>query len=143
MKSIINRLTNPFSSAQVFNIGMLFFRITISLELIIVHGFKKTGIGVAEAEKVPDPFHMPEVLNNDLAILANIFFPFLVLIGLFTRLATIPTLILTMTGYFIMHWNDTPLVKDTPYVYSVMFLLILILGPGKYSIDNYINKSTN
>jgi putative oxidoreductase len=119
---------------------MLFFRVAASLEIIFVHGFKKLGIGVSVAEKVPNPLHLPEVLNNAFATAANIFFPFLVLIGFCTRLATLPTLAVTLTGYFVLHFHDAPLIRDTPFVYSLMFSLIFLLGPGKYSLDNSIYK---
>ncbi|GAB2825744.1 DoxX family protein [Ferruginibacter profundus] len=140
MKKIFARLVDPSVTYFLFNTTMLFFRIAVSLEMIFVHGFKKLGIGVAEAEKVPNPLHLPETFNYAFAVSANIFFPFLVLIGLCTRLATLPTLAVTLTGYFVLHWNDPVLIRDTPFIYSVIFLFILVLGPGKYSIDNYISK---
>jgi putative oxidoreductase len=140
MKKIFVRLADPFPSRLVFNLGMLFIRTAASLEMIFVHGFKKLGAGAGEAEKIPNPLHLPEVFNTAFAISANIFFPFLVLIGFCTRLATLPSLAVTLTGYFILHWNDAALIRDTPYIYSIIYLLILALGPGKYSIDNYIYK---
>jgi putative oxidoreductase len=140
MKKLFSSFIDPFPSQQVFNLAMLFFRIAVSLEMIIIHGFKKLGIGAAEAEKIPNPLHLPEAFNNAFAISANIFFPFCVLIGLCTRLATLPTLAVTLTGYFILHWNDAALIKDTPGIYSIVFLLILFLGPGRYSVDNYLYK---
>jgi putative oxidoreductase len=39
-----------------------------------------------------------------------------------------------------MHWNDTPAAQDMPFMYSVAFLLILILGPGKYSADFLVQQ---
>jgi len=110
------------------------------MEMIVVHGFKKIGIGVTKAEEVPNPLHLPETFNDVFAVSANIFFPFLVLIGFCTRAATLPVLAVTLTGYFILHWNDALLIKDTPFIYSVIFLWILLIGPGKYSIDNYLYK---
>jgi putative oxidoreductase len=142
MKRFFTFLAKPYPSDLIFNAGMLLFRIAASLEIIIVHGFKKLGIGVPVAEKVPNPLHLPEVFNEAFATAANIFFPFLVLIGFCTRLATLPTLAVTLTGYFVVHWHDSLLVRDTPFVYSVMFFLILLMGPGKYSFDNSIYKKT-
>lgn len=140
MKKLFKHSLYPFPSCDVFNCTMLLFRIIVSLELIVVHGFKKIGIGVAAAEQIPNPLHLQETINNVFAISANIFFPFFVLIGFCTRAATLPTLAVTITGYFVLHWNDAALVRDTPFMYSIVFLLILVLGPGKYSIDNYIYK---
>ena len=140
MKKIFTRSVDPSVTYLLFNVTMLFFRIAVSLEMIFVHGVKKLGIGVAATEKVPNPLHFPEAFNDVFAAAANILFPFLVLIGLCTRLATLPTLAVTLTGYFILHWNEALLVKDTPFIYSIVFLMILALGPGRFSIDNYISK---
>jgi putative oxidoreductase len=140
MKKLFKRSLYPFPSCEVFNWTMLLFRIIVSLELMMVHGFKKIGIGVSAAEQIPNPLHLPETINNVFAISANILFPFFVIIGFCTRVSTLPTLAVTLTGYFILHWNDAALVRDTPFMYSIVFLLILIIGPGKYSIDNYIYK---
>jgi len=131
---------DPSASPMLFNIGMFFLRLAVGMEMIFVHGFKKLGIGVAQVEKVPNPLHLPDTFNYAFVVSANIFFPFFVLIGFCTRLATFPTLAVTLTGYFVLHWNDASLVKDTPFIYSVIFLYIMVLGPGKYSIDNYIFK---
>jgi putative oxidoreductase len=140
MKKLFKRSLYPFPSCEAFNWAILLFRIIVSLELIVVHGFKKIGVGVDEAEHIPNPLHLPEMINNVFAISANIFFPFFIIIGFCTRAATLPTLAVTLTGYFVLHWNDAALVRDTPFMYSIVFLLILIIGPGKYSIDNYIYK---
>jgi putative oxidoreductase len=140
MKSFFKRSIYPFPSCATFNWTMFLFRIFVSLELIVVHGFKKLGIGVSAAEQIPNPLHLPETINTLFAISANIFFPFFVIIGFCTRVATLPILAVTLTGYFVLHWNDAALIRDTPFMYSIVYLLILIIGPGKYSIDNYIYK---
>ena len=106
-----------------------------SLEIMIVHGMKKIGIGTTNAEVVPNPFHLPEDINQIMALAANLLFPFFIIIGWCTRWATLPILAVTLTGYFIVHGNDSLLMRDIPFMYSLSFLLIFCLGPGKYSID--------
>lgn len=140
MRKIFFRLADPFPAPLSYNIAMLLFRTAASLELMVVHGFKKLGVGTAEAENIPNPLHLPDAFNNVFAVSANILFPVFILLGFCTRLATLPVLAVTLTGYFVLHWNDAPLVRDTPGIYSLVFLLILVLGPGKYSIDHYICK---
>lgn len=135
MKRIFVLSLQPFPSVAAVNWGLLFFRVALSLEMFFVHGLKKVGVGVATAETVPNPLHLPEVLNQDFATVANLFFPLLVAVGFLTRLSTLPILAVTLTGYFVLHFHDAALVRDTPYMYSLGYLVILILGPGTYSLD--------
>lgn len=128
-------LKNP-----LYNFAILLFRIGIAAQLIIVHGLKKIGIGVTSAEVIPNPLNFPETLNNIIAITANTYLPFFVIIGLCTRLAAIPALCVTMTGYFIVHANDPLSVSDIPYMYSISLLFIVITGGGKFSLDHYISE---
>lgn len=140
MKKIIQTITNPRPSDTLYHAVLLGFRILLSVEMIYAHGLKKLGIGVAEAEQVPNPLHFPEAMNNALAVSANIFFPILVIFGFFTRLSVLPILALTLTGYFVLHFHDAPLVKDAPFMYSLSYLVILFLGAGRYSLDHYLFK---
>lgn len=140
MKINIQTITNPYPSESLYHIVLLVFRILLSVQMIYAHGLKKIGIGVAEAEQVPNPLHFPEAMNNALAVSANIFFPILVILGFFTRLSVLPILALTLTGYFVLHFHDAPLVKDAPFMYSLSYLVILFLGAGRYSLDHYLFK---
>ncbi|ATN05835.1 DoxX family protein [Chryseobacterium indologenes] len=140
MKKFIQTITNTSLEGKLIHIALLIFRIALSLELIFAHGLKKLGIGVAEAEKVPNPLNLPEAFNSLFADAANLFFPVFVIFGLLTRAAVLPILAVTLTGYFVLHWNDALLIKDTPFMYSLCYLFLLFVGPGKYSIDHYIRK---
>jgi putative oxidoreductase len=140
MKALISRITDISPTLKLFHVSMLLFRIAVSIELIAAHGLKKIGIGVGVAEQVPNPLHLSEFINQSFAIASNLFFPVFVILGLFTRLAILPILSVTLTGYFVLHLHDPLLVKDVPYIYSVVYLLILAFGPGKYSFDYLIHK---
>ena len=140
MKNLFIRSLGVYPSSELFNWGMFCFRVLASIELIVTHGLKKVGVGVQEAEHIPNPLHLPEAFYNGFAISANLFFPLLVIAGFCTRLATLPTLAVTLTGYFVVHWHGSLLEKDIPFMYSLVFLLITILGAGKYSVDNYLFK---
>ncbi len=121
--------------------GLLFFRVAIALELLIAHGLKKIGIGVTMAEIVPNPLGLPDFFNQAFAIVANVIMPLFIAVGLFTKVATLPILAITLSGYFMVHFNDPIAVKDVPFIYSICFLFITIVGPGKYSLDYYfLNK---
>lgn len=140
MKRLLAALLSSDLKNPGYNFGILFFRIAVAAQLIIVHGLKKIGVGVAAAEVVPNPLHLPHALNDFIAIAANTFLPFLVVIGFCTRLAALPALCVTLTGYFVVHANDTLAVSDVPYMYSISLVFIIILGGGRYSIDYYISQ---
>lgn len=140
MKKILFSIMRSDLGSNLNNYALLFFRIAVSLELIIAHGLKKLGIGVENTEVVPNPLGLPEALNQTFATGANIIMPIFIIFGFMTRLATLPILGVTLTGYFILHANDPILVKDVPYIYSACFLFIAITGAGRYSLDNYFSK---
>ena len=140
MKTIILRSLQVFPLTGSYNWTLLLFRILITGEIIVAHGFRKIGIGVPEAEHVPNPYLLPEWLNSNFAIASDIFFPLFVMAGCFTRLAVLPTLAVTLTGYFVVHAHDSLLEKDVPFMYSGAFLLLFVLGPGRYSVDYHLHK---
>ena len=140
MKKALHIITSIYPGKALFDLSMLLFRIAISVQLMIAHGLKKIGVGVEEAERVPNPLHLPEQFNQFFAIASNLVFPVLVIIGLFTRLSVLPILAVTLMGYFVVHWNDPLLEKDMPFMYSVAYLFLLVIGPGRYSADHVINK---
>ncbi len=139
---IVQSIHKLNDSVVSFDTTILLFRIIVSLQLMIVHGLKKIGIGTGVAETVPNPFHFPGWFNDSFATAANLIFPLFIIAGFYTRLATIPVLAVTLSGYFIVHWNDPLLTSDVPFMYSLSFLLIAFSGAGKYSLDNLLrNKS--
>jgi putative oxidoreductase len=129
------RINNFNDNLLSFDYGMLFFRISVSIQLMVVHGLKKIGIGTGTVETVPNPFNLTVEFNQFFAIAANLIFPLFVIIGWYTRLATIPILSVTLIGYFVVHWGDALLVSDIPFMYSVAFLFIAFCGAGKFSLD--------
>ncbi len=91
---------------------------------------------------IPDPMGVGGEISAVLAIVANIVAPLFVILGLGTRLATIPILSVTLMGFFIVHGNDPWAVRDVPLMYSLAYLLIFFMGAGKYSLDNKFFKTT-
>jgi len=140
MKDIFFALLRSDLGNKLNNSALFFFRIAISCELIYAHGLKKIAIGTALAEVVPNPLGLPDVLNQAFATTANLVMPIFIILGLMTRIATLPILAVTLTGYFVLHFNDPALVKDVPLMYSLCFLLLCFVGAGKYSLDHYISK---
>jgi putative oxidoreductase len=139
MKTILKSMQSNLGNNSI-HFALLLFRVAVAAELLVAHGLKKIGVGVNIAEIVPNPLGLPEALNQAFAVGANIGMPLFIILGLFTRIAALPILAITLTGYFVVHFNDPILVKDIPFMYSVSFLFIAITGAGKYSLDNYFSS---
>lgn len=144
METIIKLLLYSDLGNAASNWAMLIFRVLLSVELFRVHGLKKfIGInGVPEI--VPNPLHLPQRLNNAFATLSDTVVPVFLILGLFTRIAILPTVSVTAIGYFIVHRNDPIAIRDVPYIYTICLLLMLVTGPGTLSLDhlifnNYLN----
>jgi putative oxidoreductase len=81
MKKLIQTITNTNPEGTITHVSLLIFRILLSVELIVAHGLKKIGVGVSEAEQVPNPLHLPEAFNSLFADAANLVFPVFVIFG--------------------------------------------------------------
>ncbi|WP_116788247.1 DoxX family protein [Flavobacterium psychrotrophum] len=125
------------------NAALLAFRVLLAVELFRVHGMKKFRIENGQKEHVPNPLHLPEKLNGLVATFSDTVVPFLIILGMGTRLAVLPTIGVTAIGYFVVHKNDSLEVRDVPYMYTLSLLFLLALGAGTYSVDHYILSLIN
>lgn len=136
--NIVQQLLYSDMGSSFNNAALLTFRILLSIELFRVHGLKKFRLENGEKEHVPNPLHLPEKLNGMMATLSDTVAPFLVMLGIGTRLVVLPIIGVTAIGYFVVHRKDKLEVRDVPYMYTLSYLLILALGAGTYSADHYL-----
>lgn len=69
----------------------------------------------------------------------KLFAGFAVIIGLLTRLATFGLIIFTLTTAFVFHpYPDPIFLKELSMIGGLV--LLMSVGPGKYSIDNFVSK---
>lgn len=81
------------------------------------------------------------VLELNLVIFAEFVCGILIVIGLVTRLAVIPILITMIVAFFVAHANDLFVMKQLPFVYMLLCLVVFILGSGRYSLDRLVFKN--
>lgn len=138
MQEIFRHILYSDAGSSLNNIALLVFRILLGLELFRVHGMKKFKLENGQREHVPNPLHLPDKLNGLIATFSDTVVPFLLMLGVGTRLVVLPTIGVTAIGYFVVHRKDNIEVRDVPYMYTLSLLLVLALGAGTYSIDNYL-----
>ena len=138
MNEIIKRILHSDLGSPANNIAILIFRILLAMELFRVHGMKKFKVKNGEREHVPNPLHLPTRMNALVATFSDTVVPFLVMLGVATRLIVLPVIGVTAIGYFVVHRHDDIEVRDVPYVYTLCFLFLLVIGAGTLSIDHYL-----
>jgi len=125
-------LENPFE-----NPALLLLRIG-SGAMILTHGFPKLQrLFGDEPIEFMDFLGLGPVVGLSLAVFAEVLCSFLIIIGFKTRLAVIPLIITMCTAAFVAHAADPFGRKELPLLYAIVFLVILALGPGKYSVDYF------
>ncbi len=132
---LLKQIIDPSPSQRLVDQGLLLFRLLAGFALLRVHGWEKIAHYEEEVRLIPDPFGLGGEVNVIIAIFSDVFCALLVMLGLFTRLASLAILATVLVGLLFVHFNDPWHGKDVPLVYSIMFGLILLLGPGKYSLD--------
>ncbi len=139
--NLLQRIIDPRPSGRLLDTGLLLFRLLAGFALLRVHGWEKVAYYEAELRSIPDPFGLGGEVNLAIAIFSDVFCALLVMAGLFTRLAALSILGTTLVGLLFVHLDDPWHGRDVPMVYSIMFLVILLLGPGKYSLDGTLSKN--
>lgn len=132
-------LFNKPSSATI-HIVLLLLRVVWGFTMIPKHGWAKLSNFHTVKLKFMDFMGLGATTSLSLAIFAEFFCSILIILGLFTRLATIP-LIITML--VIMQQHEWQLLGkyESVIFYFFGYLFIFLLGPGKYSLDHkFIQK---
>jgi putative oxidoreductase len=75
-----------------------------------------------------------------LVIFAEFFCSILIILGLFTRLATIPLIITMSVALIKVTHGDFFNKGETASLYLLAYITILFIGPGRASVDGMIGK---
>ncbi|PKA84556.1 putative oxidoreductase [Ulvibacter sp. MAR_2010_11] len=122
------------SNATRYNIGLLLLRLSFSA-LILLHGIPKLIELLQGNFEFGDPLGMGEAASKVLAVIGEVICPILIIIGYKTRWAAIPTIITMGVVAFIVQAADPIGAKEKALLFLFGFLVIALLGAGKYSID--------
>src|SRR5690606_16934467 len=128
---------------RLYDVGLFLLRVTAGT-FMLTHGLPKltTLIG-PDTIQFPDPFGVGAGVSLGLTVFAEVVCAFLIIIGLLTRIATIPLIIAMAVAFFYIHMADDFGTKEMSGLYLIIFIFICISGPGRFSIDHLISKRRN
>ena len=121
------------------HIAKLLLRIGYSL-LLMTHGLPKLEKLFSNEIKFPDPLSIGDVNSLFLTVLGEFIAPLFVIIGYKTRLFSFFPAFTMLIAAFVVHFEDPFGKKELAILYLLGFVLVILFGPGKYSIDHYKKK---
>lgn len=119
------------------DLGKLLIRVFFGLSMAIAHGFGKLDQIYSGAEVMfPDPIGIGPTASLFLAGVSEFVFPLMVVVGLYTRWATLPVIATMVVAFGMVHLNDPFQKQELSLVYLMAFFTIFLIGPGRLSIDS-------
>lgn len=139
MKKILSTLSVDWKISR--DIGLLIFRLVFGLVLFYGHGFEKLSVILSGNEiHFMDPIGIGESTSYHMAAFAEGICALLVILGLFTRVATL-ILSINFIVIFIFHAfiaGDGFAVLELRFLYLFAFIGLTLTGPGRLSLDYLI-----
>lgn len=121
------------------HLATLILRLGLGALMIPTYGYGKWTNYGSKSGDFYDFMGLGGGISMGLAIFAELFCSTLLILGLFTRLATIPLAITMLVVISVHDWDFFNKHELAP-AFLTGYLAIFLLGPGRYSLDAWIGK---
>ena len=135
----MGKLTSTSYTTGAFNAGLLILRLGMG-GLMMKHGYDKLVHFAEKKQGFINFLGIGQGVSLSLTLFAEFLCAFLVLIGLFTRLASIPVIIVMCVALFKINDADFLNKGEMATLYLAGYLAILFVGPGRISVDGMMGK---
>ncbi|MGB4845434.1 MAG: DoxX family protein [Ferruginibacter sp.] len=135
----MRKLLSTKYSAGAFNAAMLILRLGSGV-LMMNHGYGKLMKFSTLQHKFMNFLGLGSTITLSLVIFAEFFCALFIILGLFTRLAVIPLIIVMAVALFKAHNSEFFGDGEMAALYLAAYLALLFVGPGKISVDSMIGK---
>ena len=129
-------------TSRTIDLGLLIARVVIAA-LMLTHGIPKLQMLLSgEPVKFMSVLGMSPELSLGLTVFAEVICSVFLLVGFATRLAAIPLIITMLVAAFLIHAADPIAIKEPSLHYLLVYVLLLLAGSGKYSMDYLLQNKT-
>lgn len=125
----------------------------LGLRLLLAYEFWESGVEKLRGDnwfadiqdRFPFPFNLvPPEISWQIATWTELIGPVVLVLGLGTRFASVSLVILTLVAWASVHAGNGYNIVDNgyklPLIYLVMFVPLLLSGPGKLSLDHWLGR---
>lgn len=118
------------------SLGLLLARLGAGGMMLFGHGWAKLAGFSDISSRFPDPLGLGSpAMSLGLAVFAEVFCAAAVAVGLATRLASATLAVTMLVAAFLVHSGDPFSDREPALLYALPFLVLVLTGPGKFSID--------
>ncbi len=124
-----------FSKESASNLGLLVLRVALGTQMAALHGADKLRNFSERVAAFPDPLGLGHRHSLTLTVAAQFFCAILLVLGLASRLAALTLSFVMGVAVFLQQAPEPWKKKEMAALYFSGFLTILLLGPGRFSLD--------
>src|SRR5215475_6121454 len=136
----MKRLLSTSYTETTFNLATFLLRCTFAFLICLIHGVPKLANFSQWQHNFYNFLHMGQSFSLVLSIIAEVFASMLLVLGVFSRLAALLLVIDTFVAAFIYHQGQPIQKYEDAVLYFTGFLVILLIGPGKWSVDGMTGR---
>lgn len=108
---------------------------------MLTHGIPKLQMLFAGGEiAFPDTLGIGTFWTLALVVFAEVVCSGLLILGILTRLSSIPLVINMAVAFFVIHGPDPFGKKELAFFYLLFYVTLLIFGGGKFALDRLFRR---
>lgn len=139
----MKKILSTKQSSEATHLALLIARLGVGV-LMLTHGLGKMQMLFSgEPVQFPGVFGMSAELSLALAVFAEVACSILLITGLATRLAVIPLIVTMLVAALAIHASDPFTIQEPALQYLLVYVVLLLAGSGKYSVDYLLAKGVN
>jgi putative oxidoreductase len=136
----MNKIFSIAYNQGLAQVWLLLLRISVG-GFMLTHGYPKLQKLLSGEEiQFMDLMGIGQTPSFVLTVFAEAFCSVLLILGFGTRLAALALAITMGVAAFIAHSADPFAKKESALLYLLIYLTLLVFGPGKYSVDSLFSK---
>ena len=122
-----------------YSVLLLVMRIFFGI-MFLTHGYDKLMAHSSMSYLFADPVGLGSTVSFWMVVFAELVCSLALIFGILQRVALIPMIIALAVAFFMVHSGAPFAAKELSFIYMIIFVLLFITGPGKYSFDAVIGN---
>ena len=122
-----------------YSVLILVVRVLFGI-LFLTHGYDKLMSHATLSDLFADPFGLGSTLSFWMVVFAEVVCSFALIFGILQRLVLIPMMFTMVIAFFVVHSGEVFAVKELSFIYLIVFIVLFVTGPGRYSFDAIIGN---